>query len=165
MLGEIDAELAEVLELDVIGLMSKATLFGYTLENWKKWTMPDGTPTLVPGGFNTDFEANGELLQYPEGDKSAPPSGRMPKGGFYHDSIVRQPPIDDDNLNVEDNLEEFVPVSAEDLEYYRTQVERLHKESGRAILVSFPGLAFGDIALVPAPWLKHPKGIRDIEEW
>jgi uroporphyrinogen-III decarboxylase len=28
-----------------------------------------------------------------------------------------------------------------------------------------PGTALGDIALVPAPFLKHPKGIRDIEEW
>jgi uroporphyrinogen-III decarboxylase len=29
----------------------------------------------------------------------------------------------------------------------------------------FRGTAFGDIAHVPAPWLKDPKGIRDIEEW
>ena len=28
-----------------------------------------------------------------------------------------------------------------------------------------PGTAFGDIALVPAPFLKHPKGIRDISQW
>ena len=33
------------------------------------------------------------------------------------------------------------------------------------IVAGFPGTAFGDIALVPAPFLKHPKGIRDIEEW
>jgi len=26
-------------------------------------------------------------------------------------------------------------------------------------------MAFGDIALVPAPWMKHPKGIRGVEEW
>ncbi|HEY5915619.1 MAG TPA: uroporphyrinogen decarboxylase family protein, partial [Verrucomicrobiae bacterium] len=25
--------------------------------------------------------------------------------------------------------------------------------------------AFGDIALVPAAWMKHPKGIRDVAEW
>ena len=30
---------------------------------------------------------------------------------------------------------------------------------------SIPGAAFGDIALVPATFLKHPKGIRDVEEW
>ena len=30
---------------------------------------------------------------------------------------------------------------------------------------SFGGTAFGDIALVPAPFLKNPKGIRDVTEW
>jgi hypothetical protein len=25
--------------------------------------------------------------------------------------------------------------------------------------------AFGDIALVPAPWLKNPKGICNVAEW
>ena len=30
-----------------------------------------------------------------------PPSGKMPKGGYYFDAIVRQPPIDDDDLNVD----------------------------------------------------------------
>ncbi len=40
-----------------------------------------------------------------------------------------------------------------------------HTQTDKAILANFGGTAFGDIALVPAPWLKHPKGIRDIEEW
>jgi uroporphyrinogen-III decarboxylase len=31
--------------------------------------------------------------------------------------------------------------------------------------MGLPGTAFGDIAKVPAPWMKDPKGIRDIEEW
>ena len=48
---------------------------------------------------------------YPEGDRSAPPSGRMPKGGYYFDTIVRQDPVDDEKLNVEDNLQEFGPIS------------------------------------------------------
>ena len=73
---------------------------------------------LVPEGFNTDPEPNGDILMYPEGDKSAPPSGRMPNEGWYFDSIVRQPPVDDDNLNIEDNLEEFGSISDEELERY-----------------------------------------------
>ena len=32
-------------------------------------------------------------------------------------------------------------------------------------MANFGGTAFGDIALVPGPWLKHPKGIRDVAEW
>ena len=55
---------------------------------------------------------------YPEGDRSAPPSGRMPAGGYYFDTIIRQPPIDDDKLDPEDNLEEFGPISDDDLAYF-----------------------------------------------
>ena len=32
-------------------------------------------------------------------------------------------------------------------------------------MLVIPGAAFGDIALVPAPFLKYPKGIRDVQEW
>ncbi len=92
-------------------------------------------------------------------------SGWMPKDGFYFDSIVRQDPIDEDNLNPEDNLEEFGPISDEDLQHFAGEADRLRSGSDRAILANFGGTAFGDIARVPAPWLKHPRGIRDIEEW
>ncbi len=37
--------------------------------------------------------------------------------------------------------------------------------TGRGVIASFGGAAFGDIALVPAPFLKDPRGIRDITEW
>jgi hypothetical protein len=89
----------------------------------------------------------------------------MPRDGFYFDAIVRQPPLDDASLNVEDNLEEFKPISDGDLEYYRSEAERLYTQTDKAILGSFGGTGFGDIALVPAMWLKEPKGIRDIETW
>lgn len=165
MLGEIKPDLIEALGVDIVPLEGTRTFFGFKNEGWKPWTLFDGTPVLVPEGFNTDPEPNGDILMYPEDDKSAPPSGRMPKGGFYFDAIMRQPPIDDDNLNVEDNLEEFGPISDEDLEHFRKEAERLYTQTDKAILANFGGTGFGDIALVPAPWLKYPKGIRDVEEW
>ena len=165
MLGEIKPDLMEALGIDVVMLSSPTTMFGFKNEGWKPWTTFDGTPVLVPEGFNTEPEPDGDLLMYPEGDKSVPPSGRMPAGGWYFDSIVRQPSIDDAKLNVEDNLEEFGPVSDDVLDYFHREAERLYTETDKAILANFGGTAFGDIALVPAPWLKHPKGIRDVEEW
>lgn len=165
MLGEIGPDLLEAVGGDVVPLESDKTFFGFYRTGWKPWTLHDGTPVLVPGGFNTDPEPNGDILQYPEGDKSVPPSGRMPEGGYYFDSIVRQPPVDDDHLNVEDNLEEFGPISDDELAHFQRGAERLYNETDKAIVANFGGTGFGDIALVPAPWLKHPKGIRDIEEW
>ena len=165
MLGEIAPDLQDALGIDVVGLGGPNTMFGFPLTDWRPWTSFDGTPVLVPAGFNTDPEPNGDILMYPEGDKSVPPSGRMPKGGFYFDSITRQEPIDDDKLNVEDNLQEFGPVSDATLQHFASEADRLRRESNRAILASFGGSAFGDIAMVPGPWLKHPKGIRDVAEW
>jgi Uroporphyrinogen decarboxylase (URO-D) len=165
MLGEIKLDLMEALGVDVVGLGKSVTMFGFRNEGWKPWTTFEGTPVLVPEGFNTEPDANGDILMYPEGDKSVPASGRMPKGGFYFDSIVRQPPIDESALSVDDNLEEFGPIADADLEHFRREAERLSTKTDKAILANFGGTAFGDIALVPAPWLKRPKGIRDIEEW
>ena len=107
MLGEIAPDLADILGIDVTCLAGSRTLFGFKNEGWKPWTTFDGTPVLVAECFNTAPEPNGDILMYPEGDKSAPPSGHMPKNGWYFDTIVRQQPIDDDTLTVEDNLEEF----------------------------------------------------------
>ncbi len=165
MLGEVAPDLITALGVDVVPLESPKTLFGFKNEGWKPWTTFDGTPVLVPNGFNTEPEPNGDILMYPEGDQSAPPSGRMPEGGWYFDTIIRQEPLDDTHLNIEDNLEEFGPLSDAELDYFKREAERLYTETDRAIFANFGGTAFGDIALVPAPWLKNPKGIRDVEEW
>lgn len=166
MLGEVDDDLRAALGIDVIGVLPRKTIFGIECADWKPFVLFDGTEVLVPGAFNTTVDpASGDLLIYPEGDTSAPPSGRMPKGGYFFDSIVRQPPIDDDRLNVEDNLEEFGPLSDADIAYYRGKRAWFDRNPDAGRILIIPGTGFGDIALVPAPFLKHPKGIRDIEEW
>jgi Uroporphyrinogen decarboxylase (URO-D) len=165
MLGEVKSDLQEALGIDTVILLGTGTAFGFKLDGWKEWTSFDGTPVLVPGGFNTFPDSNGDLLMYPQGDRSAPPSGKMPKGGFYFDVIVRQTPLDDRPLNVEDNLEEFTPISAEELEHYRRTAEKLYTETDKAIVLNLGALSLGNIARVPGPALRHPKGIRDVEEW
>jgi hypothetical protein len=164
-LGEIKADLLEAVGGDVVGVNPPGTMFGYKCENWKEWEYFDGTPVLVPEHYNTEPEADGSILMWPDGDKSVPPSAVMPKDTYFFDSIIRQPPLDEATLNVEDNLEEFEAISDEDLAFFGREVERLYEETDKAIYANFGGTAFGDIALVPVPWLKDPKGIRDITEW
>ena len=165
MLGEVGLDLIDALEFDIVLAPGARNMFGFKNEDWKPWTTPDGTPVLVPGNFNTVREENGDLFMYPEGDTSVPPSGRMPKGGYYFDAIVRQGKIDDANLDPQDNLQEFGPIDEEDLKTLQDQVNYFYDNTDKAIAIGIPGAALGDIALVPAPWVKHPKGIRDIEEW
>ena len=165
MLGEVATDLQQALGVDVVKIPTNKNFFGFENADWKPWTTFDGTNVLVPGKFDTDPQPNGDILLSPQGDKSLPPSGRMPKGGFYFDSIIRQKPIDEAKLNPADNLEEFVLVSEQDLKFYERHAKDLYDNTDLAIATSFRGTAFGDIAYVPAPWLKDPKGIRDIEEW
>ncbi len=165
MLGEIAGDLADALGTDTVELPGKGTMFGFKKENWKEWKTFDGTPVLVPGLFTTSPDEKGDILLYPGGDTSVPPSGRMPKGGWYFDAIVRQRPIREETLKVEDNTEEFGLLSPDDLASMKRNAEMIYHTTDRAVVGGVPGASFGDIAHVPAPALKHPKGIRDIEEW
>jgi len=164
MLGLVEPDLQKILGLDVAGVTPRKTMFGFANRDWKEWRMPDGLEVQVPAGFVTSTDNQGAILIYPEGDSTAPPSGRMPSDGYFFDAIVRQDPIDESALDSEDNLEEFGAVTTEDIQYIRGAVEDA-RSTGRAVIANFGGTAFGDIALVPAPFLKHPKGIRDVAEW
>lgn len=164
MLGEVDEELREILGVDVIGLGSRTNIFGFENKNWKEFRTFWGQEVLVPEKFMTRLDEKGDLLIYPEGDTSVPPSAKMPSSGYFFDALIRQEPFNEENPSLEDNLEEFKPVTQEDLSYWADQVS-VHKESGMGLVANFGGTALGDIALVPAPFLRHPKGIRDIQEW
>lgn len=165
MLGEIAPDLRDALGIDTECLCGTGTMFGCPAISFKEWTTFDGTPVLVPEDFNTDLEPNGDLLQYPGNDRSVPASARMPAGGCFFDATVRAKPIDDDNLDPMDNCEEFTPIAESELEHYASKADELSHQTDRALFCTFGGLTFGDIALVPAPFLKDPKGIRDLEEW
>lgn len=166
MLGEIDEELRRALRLDVVGVHPPCDMFGVRQENWKPFTIPaDGTEVLVPGRFNCMQDSRGDLQMYPEGDTSVPACAKMPKHSYFWDAVCRQQPIDESRLDPMDNCEEFGLLSDQDISYFQSKVDWYYGNTDAGIYLTFPGLAFGDIALVPATWMKHPKGIRDVEEW
>jgi hypothetical protein len=164
MLGEVDEPLREAMGVDVAGIYGRTSKFGFENSGWKPLELFDGTPVLVPGGFNVTLDANGDWLMHPGGDTSAPPCARMPKGGFYFDAIPRQGPIDEDALDPADNLEEFAPLSQRDLDHYAERARQLSRTDAGGILM-LPGTGFGDIANVPGLSLRRPRGIRGVEGW
>jgi len=164
MLGALDNDLMDAMGVDVVSIAPRNTMFGFPNRSWRECRLPWGQAALVSKDFKTREDSNGDLLIFPEGDMSVPPSGRMPVSSFFFDTIVRQTPIVEEALDPVDNQEEFAPVTREDLDYFKAQVD-LASQSNRGVVATFGGTAFGDIALVPAPFLKHPKGIRDIAEW
>jgi hypothetical protein len=164
MLGEIESDLAKVLGVDIIGAWPKNNIFGFANENWKGFKTFWGQEVLVPGNFNTRTDKNGDLLMFPQGDMSALASARMPKSGYFFDAIIRQQPINEEAMNPEDNLEEFVYITDEELKYWGILIESSLKK-GKGIICNFGGTSLGDIALVPGLDMKNPKGIRDVAEW
>jgi len=164
MLGEVDPDLSDAIGIDVTGLYGENNMFGIPNRDWKLHRTLWGQEVLFPGEFNYSYNNNGDILIYPGGDMSVPPTAMMPKAGYFFDALNRQKPIDDANLSVEDNLEEFNLLSDGDIEYWKKVAENApHKSKG--IVASLGGTALGDIALVPAMNLKDPKGIRGVEEW
>jgi hypothetical protein len=163
-LGEVEPDLAAVMGIDTVGIFPPNTIFGFANADWKEFRTPWGQVVLVSKHFQTSPAPDGGLLIYPAGDMSVPASGHMPGTGFFFDTIIRQDPIDDAGLKVEDNLEEFTLISESELDYFKAEARRL-QGSDRGVIATFGGTAFGDIALVPGPFLKHPKGIRDVSEW
>jgi hypothetical protein len=164
MLGLVEDDLAEAMKVDFNSLSTDYTMFGFKNENWKLWQTPWGQKVLVAENFKTTKDKSGDTLIYPQGDLSAPARGRMPKSGYFFDAIIIQDEIDEDNLNPNDNLEEFQLLTDKQIEEWKTAAKKLEGVD-KGIIAGLPGTCLGDIALVPAVFMKHPKGIRSIDEW
>ncbi len=163
MLGEVDGELMDIIGVDAEPVLGPTTLFGFENTGWKEWRTPWGQLVLVPDGFQVT--RNGEdTLVYPKGDRESKPSGRMPGSGYFFDSIIRQDHFDENALDPEDNLQEFGPLDSVGIDHYTREAARA-RATGRAVVATMPGTGLGDIALVPAPFLADPRGIRDVTEW
>ena len=166
MLGRVDEDVLDALGVDVIGLSDNSTMFGYPQTDWQPFELFDGTPVLVPGGFNTQPIGDGTIYQYPYGDRSAPPSGRMPAGGYYHDAVERQDLYDESNLDPEEWVRDMYHVYRDDeLRLLQCRAESLYSNTSRALIANFGQGSFGDIALVPGLAIPHPKGIRGVADW
>jgi hypothetical protein len=165
MLGEVEPDLLDAMGIDVQPIFPQRTIFGFPNENWKPWTTPWGQEVMVSEHFHTIVDNKGDTFIFPKGDRSAPPSGHMPKSGYFFDTIERcDPDFDEDNLKVEDNLEEFGLMTEQEAAYWKAQAER-YRAANRAISVHLNGTSIGDIALVPAPFLTHPQGVRGVADW
>jgi hypothetical protein len=166
MLGEVDRGLRDYLHVDVIGLWNRGNLMGNINRGWKPWIMPDGTPVLMAGGFECKTDSRGDTLVFPQGDRTAPPSLKLPQGGYFFDNIDRAPEWDEDDLDaVRDFKNLYSLYSDDDARHIETQSKYLYEETDYGIIMNFGGGGLGDAAIIPGPWEKHPRGIRKLDDW
>jgi hypothetical protein len=166
MLAEVEEPVKQALGVDTVGIQLPTTMFGYRNENWKPFRMFDGTEVEISGHFEYDVLPGGDIVQYPKGDRSAPPSGHMPKDGYYFDTIVRQEPIDEATLDPKEWVaQSYALYTDEELRYIEETARHWYEDSTYGVVGNFWGAGFGDIAVVPGPGVTHPKGVRDPQEW
>lgn len=165
MLGVLDEDIREALGIQTQPCWGANCMMGFPAkDDYKEWRTPWGQEVLVPKDFVTTTDEKGDTLLYACGDTNYKAAGRMPRTGMFFDNTERFPEFDEDNYRLEDNLEEFGPIPQDDLDWLALQRQR-YEASSNVIMGNLGGTAFGDIALVPGPMLKEPKGIRDVTEW
>ncbi len=171
MLGEIEEDIMKAVHSDVIGLWNRGNMMGVLQENWKPYDMYDGTPTYMAGGFEYDIDEKGDTLVYACGDRSAKYAFHMPKGGSFFDNRDHFDAPFDMDLDEEDLTPEadwkadFQVCTDEDARYWEEESKKLYEGTDYAIMGVLGGAGLGDVAWIPGPCVKNPKGIRTIQDW
>ncbi len=169
LLGEIDEDMRQALGVDVVDVTDNSNMFGFQNEGWKPWHMQSGIDVEVPKEFNTTVDENGTTYIYPKGDMSVPPSARMPKGGFYFDNITRTAePFDmtrPNNNAKSDFKEDFALYTDEALRNIEERCTYLYNNTDYGLIGGGALASIGDFAMIPGPGVKHPKGLRNLEEF
>ena len=164
LLGEVDNELADIIGIDTVSLYGPADWFGIRTKGEVEQVTPWGQTVLIAQEIDLTPDAKGDVYCYPQGDRSCLPSGILPSQGYFFNAIERDIEVDDDDLNPDDNLEEFQPISDEDVQWFAREAAK-RRATGKAVVASFGGTGLGDVAQVPGMSLKDPKGIRTVSEW
>lgn len=169
LLGEVDYDVINAVGADVIGLLNPVNFFGYRNENWKPWQMDDVTPVLMGGGFEYDEDEKGTKFVYPQGDRSAEYSSMIPKGGSFFDAVPREKfdfDLDEEDLTpLEDFKEDFSVADDETAKYWEAKSYELYNNTDLGVVGMLGGGALGDAAVIPGPAVKHPRGIRRVDDW
>ena len=165
-LGLIEPDDIARLKIDVCGIMPYTNIAGDINDRFTFSLQRFGIPILYVAGHKTTVDTSGKAYIYPQGDLSAPPSMTMPAGGYFFDNINRSPDTCDDRTDpVADFLPSFGHIREGEAEYYYRQVEFIINETDLGVIGNLAPAGFGDVAFLPGPNLKYPRGIRSMEEW
>jgi len=164
LLGDVDDDVLKAVGADLVGLWSPHTYFGYKNDSWKDWTLSDGTKVLIGEKFRYSVDEKGNTYFYP--GQSDRPSATMPAGGYYMDALLRQEPVDEDDLDGKRDFGHMFSVySDEELRFLEEESRNLYNNTEYSIVGIFGGMALGDAGLLPGPGHERTPGIRRVEDW
>jgi len=162
MLAEIEQPVLGRFGADAIGLQRPSVALGIRNDNWKPWQMPDGTPVLVPGGFNPEIEPGGSLLLR---TSDGSPLARMPKDGFYFDRLDKFPGA----AHADPATLDIPMLTQEDCDHLGAQAEALYHNTDKALICAmgppyelFFGLGTGDFQAWMVTLATEPQYVADL---
>ena len=121
----MEEDVRQKLHLDCVEVSTGMNMFGFSNSGRKPWVLQSGLAVDVPLNFNTTVDETGRTYLYPQGDLSVPPSGMMPKGGFFFDNITRgniEFDEDTDSARV-DFKDDFAVITDEQLDELKRQCD------------------------------------------
>jgi len=167
MIGTVDADVCQKMQIDVIGLNSAKDCAGVPLHGaTQPFNMPDGTPVLITDKHRYDIDEKGRTFLYPQGNRELEASYLMPEGGYFFDAINRSPGFDEDELTPEEDFkDDFKLISDEDADWYAENSKLLRETTDCAIFGCFGMGGIGDPSAIPGGGVAYPKGIRTYQDW
>jgi len=164
MLGWLDDDLMDAMDTDALIVAPVSTSYGNRLDEWKEWRTPWGQDVLIPKSMELDKVENGAYVIYPQGDRSVPPSAKMPSSSFFFDAIERQQPYDEDNPDPKDNAADF-GVFTDETAGIIAKNAKTARATGRAVLYTLPGGSLSSPSGFYGMGIKKPMGMRRLSEW
>ena len=120
--------------IDVLPLTRAPMGFDPAHPAWKSWTLPDGSPALVPSGFHPLQNERGDWLILDEAGRIIQ---RMPAGGLYFDRVHH--PLAGAATVAEIEACELPSISDDELVWLRREARRLYETTDKAIMGHFGG--------------------------
>ena len=160
MMGRFDEDLKTALGVDVDALLGLGTFFGVPATTGRTTPWRTACRCWCRRASTSRATRPATSTPTPQGDTSVPASGVMPKGGYYFDAIIRQPPLpaDDADLARWRTTWRSSPRSARRSWTSWPPSFRPTARAGRALFGVVPGAGLGDIACVPGALDEAPQG-------
>ncbi|MFV0527882.1 MAG: uroporphyrinogen decarboxylase family protein [Lachnospiraceae bacterium] len=167
MIGAMDSDIIEIMDIDVIGLNCAKDCVGVPLYgNMQDFVMPDKTPVNISAMHSYKIDQQNKTFLYPQGNEQYEPSYLMPEGGYFFDTLNRSPGYDEDALTpAEDFKDDFKLISDQDADWYASNARLLRETTDKAIFGCFGMGGIGDPSAIPGGHVLQPRGIRSYQDW
>jgi hypothetical protein len=133
MLGEVEMDLVDMLDVDVLPVEPLVQYYGLRRKNYKPWQLWDGTEVMVPENFEVETDAEGNLWLHTDGDLNKPREGVMPKNGYYFDMPSIGQSHDEIIPPTLDEVKKQGHLSTEEIEFMQARAELLRKHTDKAL--------------------------------